>query len=153
MVLGGMESDSARAGFRRMAAAWGLADRVEDEEDFDRSRMGSEHVWLLGRGDIMNELLDRMTDRLVFSESVVRVDGQDFPTAGGTLILTLRNPDKEHLGVGIVISGDLDSGASLASRVPHYSKYSYLAFSGIAPVLRGTWQEEQSPLSVELTRR
>ncbi len=153
VVIGNMESDSARAGFRQIAAAWGLGDRAEDEEDFDEARIASGHVWLMGKGDIMNGLLGRLPDRLRFSEAAVRVGNQDFPTAGGTLILTVRNPDDKRLGVGVVISDDLDSGASLAMRVPHYSKYSYLGFSGTMPVLKGTWEEERSPLSVELTRR
>ncbi len=153
VVIGNMESDSARTKFRQIAAAWGLGDRAENEEDFDEARMRSEHVWLMGRGTIMNGLLGGMSDRLEVSAVAVRVGDKDFPTAGGTLILTVRNPNDKHLGVGVVLSDDLNSGVSLAGRVPHYTKYSYLGFSGIDPVLKGTWEEERSPLSVELTRR
>jgi aminopeptidase N len=153
VVIGNMESDSARAGLRQIAAAWGLGDRIEDEEDFDEARIASEHVWLMGKGDISDGLLGRLPDRPDFSEAAVRLGDEDFPTAGGTLILTVRNPDDTRLGVGVVICDDLDSGVSLAGRVPHYSKYSYLGFTGTIPVLKGTWEEERSPLFIELTRR
>jgi hypothetical protein len=153
VVIGNMESDSARAGFREIAAAWGLGNLVENEEDFDEARIASEHVWLMGRGDIMNRLLDGMPDRLGATDTAVRIGDGDFPIAGSTLIATLRNPSDKRLGVGVVLSGDIDSSVSLAGRVPHYSKYSYLGFAGAAPVTKGTWEEAQSPLSVELSRR
>jgi aminopeptidase N len=153
VVIGNMESDSARVGFRRIAAAWGLGDRVEDEEDFDVTRLGNEHVWLMGRGDIVYRVLGRMTDKIDFTDTSVRVGDEDFPTGGGTLIVAVRNPDDRNLGIGIVISDDLDSGVSLAARIPHYSKYGYLGFSGTVPVLKGTWEEERSPLCLDLARR
>jgi hypothetical protein len=153
VVIGNAESDSARAGFRQIAEAWGLGGMVEYEEDFDTARITSEHVWLLGRGDLMDRVLGRTEGRLAISDGTARVGDEVFATAGGTLILTLRNPDDPQLAMGIVVSGDLDSGVSLAGRVPHYSKYSYLGFAGTAPVMKGTWEEAQSPLSVELSRR
>jgi len=153
VVIGNAESDSARAGFRRMAEAWGLGHLVEYEEDFDSARIGSEHVWLMGRGDIMDAMLGELPGRLELVGALARVGGHDFSIAGGTVIMTVRNPRGNSLGVGIVLSGDPDSAASLAGRIPHYSKYSYLGFSGTAPALKGTWEEELSPLSVELSRR
>jgi aminopeptidase N len=153
VVIGNRESEVAKAALRRIAAAWGLGDRVTDEKDFDRSLTDSEHLWLLGRGDIMDGVLAGTAGRIEITDQAVRVGGNDFAIEGGTLILTVRNPRNATLGVGVFISDDVDSGESLAQRIPHYSKYSYLGFAGPDPVLKGTWEEERSPLVRELRRR
>jgi aminopeptidase N len=75
------------------------------------------------------------------------------PLEGGTVISALRNPYDEDLTVGLVLSGDLESLRSLAPRIPHYTKYSYLAFTGSQPVLSGVWKVDQSPLRADLTER
>jgi hypothetical protein len=84
---------------------------------------------------------------------MVKVGDEDFATAGGTLVLTVRYPRNGSTGVGVVLSDDMGVGVGLAGRIPHYSKYSYLGFAGTSPVLKGTWEEDESPLYMELTGR
>jgi aminopeptidase N len=84
---------------------------------------------------------------------MITVAGQDLPTENGTLIITIRNPQNGDLSAGILISSNMLAASSLAMRVPHYSKYSYLGFTGAEQVVKGTWEETRSPLSVELKRR
>jgi aminopeptidase N len=83
----------------------------------------------------------------------ITVSGTEFALDGSTLISAFRNPRDESLTVGMVLSDDVESLGSLAPRIPHYSKYSYLGFSGSRPVLRGVWKERQSPLRADLTGR
>jgi aminopeptidase N len=153
VVVGNRETETARTWFRRIAAAWGLGERVTDEADYDEARMGGEHLWLMGRGDLSDRLLARVSDSGETAGDVIRVQGQTLPLGEGTLILTVRTPEDENLAVGVFVSDDVASGASLATRIPHYTKYSYLHFVGGEPVLRGTWAVERSPLFTELGRR
>jgi hypothetical protein len=161
VVIGNLEPDSVRAGFREVAAAWGLAAYILEEADFDRSRLATDYVWLMGRGELLEGLAgpdaaDEMAggitaageDKLVIRGTTARVAGEEFAMPGNTLVCALRNPDHEELGLGIVVSGDVTTLRSLARRIPHYSKYSYLGFMGSRPALRGVWPERQSPMAV-----
>ncbi|MGD8627776.1 MAG: M1 family aminopeptidase [bacterium] len=166
VVIGNRESDSTRAGLRDVAAAWGLAAHVVDEADFDRSRLGTDYVWLMGRGDLLNRLAGPEAataergkaaedgnavegGKLAIGAASIRVAGEDFPMPGNTLVCALRNPDHEELGLGIVVSDDVTTLKSLARRIPHYSKYSYLGFTGSRPALTGVWPERKSPMVVD----
>jgi aminopeptidase N len=153
VVIGARESEAAKARFRNIASAWGLGKQIVEENAFEAARMGNRYVWLMGRGDLSDRLLAQVSDRVDFSDGTIKIAGQEFPAAGGTLIVTVRNPLDENLGVGILISDDVEAASLLAMRVPHYSKYSYLGFTGIDQVVKGTWEETQSPLFTELGRR
>lgn len=166
VVIGNLEADSTRQHLRSVAAAWGLASSTVEEADFDQSRLASEHVWLMGRGDLLNRLVG--PDALKAADSgqagargidtggqvevgtaLVKVAGEEFAIPGNTLICALRNPDHEELGLGIVVSGDVTALESMARRIPHYSNYSYVGFEGARPTLRGVWPEGKSPMTVD----
>jgi aminopeptidase N len=152
-VIGNRETGVAKEAFRRIAMAWGLAQRVVDEADYSEARMAGENLWLMGRGDISDRMLARVAESLPTAEGPIRTEDLQFTFEGGALILTLKNPRDENLGVGIFLADDAEASISLAGRLPHYSKYSYLQFTAGQPVLKGTWEEEGSPLSAELERR
>lgn len=153
VVIGSRETPDAREAFSRIAAAWGLGGLVSDEADFDENRMATEHVWLMGRGDLSDRLLAEVPGVGETGDDPAGVGGGHSLPSGGTVIVTIRNPQAENLGVGIIVSDEADRGLSLATRIPHYSKYSYLRFSGGRPVVKSTWEEENSPLFAELERR
>jgi hypothetical protein len=153
VVIGNDEADTTRAIYRAVATTWGLADRTYDEAGFDESSLTEEHVWLLGRGDLLRDVLNSgQVDIKIDGEAAV-IAGSGLPLAGSTLISSFRNPRDESLTVGIVISKGDETLKSLAPRIPHYGKYSYLGFAGGRPTLRGVWKAEQSPLRSELKKR
>jgi hypothetical protein len=141
-----------------VARAWGLARFIVDETDFDEERLKSDHIWLLGRGDLLDRLAGpesaaAKNEQVAVGSGSAAVAGTDFALSGNTLICTIRNPEREELGIGIVVSGDVGALESLARRIPHYSKYSYLGFQGSRPTLRGVWPERESPLAVDFRER
>jgi hypothetical protein len=154
VVIGNGEADSVKAGLRSVAAAWGLASYTVDEADFDKSRFATDYVWLMGRGDILESLAGQgasvaaETGKIAIGPTSASVAGEAFSMPGNTLVCALRNPEHEELGLGIVVSDDVATLKSLARRIPHYSKYSYLGFTGSRPALRGVWPERQSPMAV-----
>jgi aminopeptidase N len=152
VVVGNRETESARKWFGRIAEAWGLGGMVTDEADYDTTRTAEECLWLMGRGDLSDRFLAEVNAGGV-SDGTVRLGNTDFRVTDGTLVLTVRNPMNESLAVGLFLSGDTASGAALATRIPHYSKYSYLGFAGGEAVLRGTWETGKSPLYRDLVRR
>jgi hypothetical protein len=153
VVIGSKVTETEAQGFRRIAATWGLGGRVTDEADFDEGRMGEEHLWLMGEGNLAGWLLAQATEAIETGDGVLTLGGTDFLTAEGTAILTVRNPANRNLGVGVILSGNIDEATALAGRLPHYGKYSYLGFAGGMPVVKGKWESVESPLTLELTRR
>jgi hypothetical protein len=115
--------------------------------------MGDEYLWLMGEGELLDRLLKQATEDIETGDYVLTLGGTGFSTAEGTVILTVRNPANRNLGVGVILSGDIDEATALAGRLPHYSKYSYLGFTGGRPVVKGKWESGDSPLALELIRR
>ena len=153
VVIGNLEADSTRSYLRNVARSWGLAEYIVEEADFDESRLTTDHVWLVGRGELMNRLVGPEGSRVRVGSGSVQVADSDFAIPGNTLVCALRNPENENLGLAVVISGDVLSLESLASRIPHYSKYSYVGFEGSRSTLKGVWAEGKSPLAVDLRER
>jgi aminopeptidase N len=153
VVVGSAEDDSTKAALRQVAAAWGAADRVIEEEDLDHDRLAGQHIWLLGKGEIVDRLMRMRTSQIKPAEQGVELAGQDFALAGNTVVCTVRSPEDETLGIGIVLTENTGTLLSLASRIPHYSKYSYLGFEGSRPAVKGVWAERKSPLTVDFEGR
>jgi aminopeptidase N len=153
VVIGSAEDDSTKAALRQVAVTWGAGDRVFYEQDLDHNRLAGEHVWLLGRGNMVDRLMSLKGDQIKPTEAGVALAGQEFALAGNTVVCAIRSPEEETLGIGLVLSEDTGSLLSLASRIPHYSKYSYLGFAGSRPELRGVWEERRSPLTVDFRER
>ncbi len=155
VVIGNLEADSTKEHLRSVAEAWGLAAYIVEEADFDESRLASDHVWMMGRGELLKRLTGPGADTVGEAKKVavgaasIRVAGEEFAVPGNTLVCALRNLDHEDLGLGIVVSGDVMTLESLARRIPHYSKYSYVGFEGARLTLRGVWPEGDSPLAVD----
>ena len=110
-------------------------------------------MWLLGWS---NRFLDAMTAttsspfQMDANQRLVALPDGDFP--GRELSLALvREQDGRPLGW--VASPDPVALPGLARKLPHYGKYSYLAFAGRAPTnrLKGQWPAHDTRLMVWLS--
>ncbi len=112
-------------------------------------------VWILGYNNkflnIVNRQLKKrnsfvLRDSVRFGEAVNSTAGRDF-------ICVVRNPKNVN---GAIVWFGLGNGkavAGLVRKLPHYGKYSYLAFEGNEPVniAKGEWEALNSPLIKRLT--
>jgi hypothetical protein len=152
-VIGDNEDQASREAFRAIARSWGLGDRVRDEAEVSGNALHEQYVWLLGSGTMLTTLLDALSDQVEVTDQVVTVDGAPFGLPGNTLICTLRNPYNQEMGLAFVLSKNLASLQMQASRIPHYSRYSYVGFEGQQPTLKGVWKEARSPLTIDFVER
>jgi hypothetical protein len=75
--------------------------------------------------------------------------GERFDAGGYALVYTgKRGADGGFMAVLSQSAGEV---AAIASKVPHYGKYSYLAFAGGANRLKGNWPATAGPLYRRLT--
>jgi aminopeptidase N len=153
VVIGADEADSVKAALREMVRSWGVGGPILDEADLDREPADSRHLWLLGRGRLAEGILGLRSDQIRMETGQVVIADTEFSTSGNTFVCTLRNPSDETLGIGVVMTEDIDSLVALAPRLPHYARYSYIGFQGQRPVVKGVWKERRSPLKVEFKAR
>ena len=74
--------------------------------------------------------------------------GQHFDGSGDVLFAVARHP--EHPGKNVALLHPLSTEAAdqAALKIPHYGRYSYLAFSDGPNRIKGTWEVTDSPVMV-----
>ena len=111
-------------------------------------------VWLLGRDN-------RLAIELFGRDPDVDVDiGADTLLIGGTAVsqpdhstvIIRRHPQNASKAVGWISVAPEAAFPGMGTKLPHYGKYSYLAFEGDEPanMLKGEWAATDSPLRVDL---
>ncbi|MFH1219147.1 MAG: M1 family aminopeptidase [Candidatus Eisenbacteria bacterium] len=153
VVIGGAEDEITKNTMRDVAKSWDIAGTMLDESEELEGRASTGHVWLMGRGPLSKKLLAPLRPAIEIGDDSVRIDDSTYTLTGNTFVCALRNTRDETLGIGIVLSQDVQSLRALASRLPHYSSYSYLIFEKGTPILKGVWKERRSPLRVDFIDR
>lgn len=109
-------------------------------------------VWLLGWENrflaVLRESLPQSSSR--FDKDGISILGERYPSGEYSLVLTANRQEGQALAWMGAHSPEAVPG--LARKLPHYGKYSYLAFTGKAPdnVLKGQWPVSRSPLQRQL---
>jgi len=85
-------------------------------------------------------------------EGSVEVGGTDVPTEGHSFVFAVRHPGNRDHAVMFIASSLPRSLQAVARKLPHYHKYSYLAFEGegATNVAKGRWPIVDSPLTAYL---
>ncbi len=143
--------------YRQLAEAW-----CGDEESSPVLRLDSEvdrlpadqAVWVFGEENIHKQVvLGGITayDAEV-GGSEVRFSKTVLPREDVSFVIAARHPENPNAAVAWLTIGNDEAGPGLARKLPHYGKYSYLAFEGAEPtnVAKGQWPAVNSPLSAVL---
>ncbi len=81
--------------------------------------------------------------------STAILEGKRYNLNQYDLVYAAQNPNYRSVTDLIIRCGSPDRLASLARRIGHYGKYSWLLLpTGSGPVLKGNWPTEQTPLTV-----
>ena len=98
------------------------------------------------------------------ASDIIKIEGKTFSTKDLSLALTIRRSSLKKMPISFIASSLPEALIGLGRKLPHYHKYSYLAFTGIEPQnqLKGRWPVTHSPMTAlladpveqgELTRR
>ncbi|MEW6742009.1 MAG: M20/M25/M40 family metallo-hydrolase [Planctomycetota bacterium] len=152
-----VETDPMKAAWESFARAWTGSAQAQVEirrgEETEALPSGPA-VWLLGAGnrfaDVVREGVrpygTRLDDEWIdFGETKV-------PRAGHCFVLATTHPEDPDAAIGWVGADIAAALPGLARKLPHYGKYSYLAFRGEEPTndAKGQWPVVGSPLAREL---
>jgi aminopeptidase N len=155
LVLPGQAGAPLRDAYQALAASW-QADHPEQVDavfDVDLQQLpGDRAVWLFGWNNRFRALMGEALRDYDFADLGNRVRiGETTLTPGEySLVVLGRQPRQPQHSLGWLAADTPDALPGLGRKLPHYGRYSYLAFRGTAPdnVLKGQWPVVNSPLSV-----
>lgn len=156
-VLPSTAPPELRAAYRELARGWARsqAGQWEIAEDRDVASLPPDRaVWLLGWE---NRHIPALAEALGPYGAAVGPGGAAWPGAEvargqGSVVLTARHPGDPSLTVSLVATENPAALPGLGRKLPHYHKYSYLAFEGDEPdnTLKGRWPVVDAPLTAAL---
>jgi Zn-dependent M28 family amino/carboxypeptidase len=153
-VLPSAASAAELQAWRELFKGWQSGSHaVEMQLDTDVAALPNDRpVWIAGRRNRWAARLFKSGSSMTLGESAIEVDGERMALAGHTLVLTARHPQNVDKAIGYLAVEPVDAFPGLGRKLPHYGKYSYLGFEGSEPVnvLKGQWQESDSPLRVDV---
>ena len=156
-VLPASSADApASDSYRVLIEAWQSDDhhiKVTVETDLD-TLPDDRAVWILGRDNrfARSVVADGEDVSIVDAGATLKFAAQPVPFAGHSVVVVRRHPGNVEKAVGWIVVDPPAAATGLARKLPHYGKYSYLAFEGDEPtnVVKGQWGVSNSPLVVNL---
>lgn len=145
--------------YEKFANSWikGKEDKFEIENQSEIKTLPSDKtVWVLGTNNNVQTINESLTqyNSKILSDSV-RLANKTLSMDNKTFFVSIKNPENPKQ---IVLSLIIDNEAAipgLIRKLPHYGKYSYLAFEGDEPsnIAKGQWHVTNSPLIKSLNEK
>ena len=154
-VLAVLPVDETEANlYRELVQSWNANEHVVSfvSETEIQELPADAPVWILGRENrFVAALLGSLTSASAGAASAT-LAGEPVPFADHSLVVVARHPANVERAIGWIVLDPEVALEGLARKLPHYGKYSYLAFEGEEPtnVVKGQWSAEGSPLVVQL---
>jgi len=125
---------------------------LQEQKNFSIAKANGA-VWILG---FANKGLNLINKELKIYSSAIKKDSVYFknvvlPTRNNGFVITVRNPEGKGKVMAFLSIGNKEAVNGLVTKLPHYGKYSYLAFEGNEPtnVAKGEWEITNSPMRKE----
>ena len=155
-VLPADADEAERNAYEALVAGWeSPAQKINRVLDSEVTELPADQaVWLFGAGNRLVEQLfpaDGIA-RVSRSDDALDLAGEQLSFAGTSTVAMNRHPANPGKAVGRITVGTPAAFEGMGRKLPHYGKYSYLAFTGDEPenFLKGEWTATDSPLLVDL---
>jgi len=139
--------------YKSFADAWIASDHDQYEIVYDdklESLPKEKTAWIIG---FENKFAPVINDELkqynsVLGNDSVKLGNKTIAKENKSFIITLFNPNDVNKEIVFISPGNKKSIDGLVRKLPHYGKYSYLAFEGDEPtnIAKGQWPVFNSPL-------
>jgi hypothetical protein len=140
--------------YQSLAERWAADSRgkIEVKSDSEITELPAERaVWVFGRENLFRKIVDQNIKDLdaEIAANSVRFGKTTLPDGNHSFVIAVRHPANPNSVVVWLASTRGDAFSGLSRKLPHYGKYSYLAFEGEEPtnVAKGDWPAVNSPLS------
>ncbi|WP_372370769.1 M20/M25/M40 family metallo-hydrolase [Candidatus Uabimicrobium sp. HlEnr_7] len=114
-------------------------------------------VWFLGKNHShrkkLQEIFAEQHNVTLNKNEITIGNNKPISLKDHIVVLCTQHPTNEELAIGWILGEKLDAIPAVARKLPHYGKYSYLAFSGTEAnnVLKGQWSVLQSQMTYHLS--
>jgi hypothetical protein len=148
-----------KSAYAALARGWqtGQPGRIEVVADNDLEQLPDDRsVWLFGWQNRFRSLLGQALADYDYADqaTTVQIEGTTLNHDEHAVVVMGRRTSSPDHALGWLAAGQPAALPGLGRKLPHYGKYSYLAFTGEAPdnVLKGQWPVVHSPLSVAVVQ-
>ncbi|MCB2106912.1 MAG: M20/M25/M40 family metallo-hydrolase [Rhodobacteraceae bacterium] len=149
-----LPSTDEAARYDSLVKSWARSG-LEVVKDADISDLPADRaVWVLGTTNklipVVNAALK--AEGATLDAAGAMLDGTKFASADSSLVIAARHPKAPASAVVFVSATTPAAAEGLARKLPHYGKYSWLAFSGDEPenTGKGEWTPRNTPLARDL---
>jgi hypothetical protein len=159
-ILAVLPSDApaeAAERYRGLMEGWqSEAHSIEVKLDSEVTQLPPDRsIWILGASNRFAATLfvEDRPEGLVVSRETVGFGDESAPRVDHSLVAIRRHPEHLEKAIGWLVVEPEEAFPGMGRKLPHYGKYSYLAFEGDEPtnVVKGQWPASSSPLRVELS--
>ncbi len=117
---------------------------IQREEDTPPTLLAGHDVLFLGLPD-GNGYLPPLPGELFVSRGEFALGGNTFLSPEDSLFVVLPHPSDKDRVAALFLPFSPEAAKRSARKIPHYGKYSYLAFAGGKNKEKGTWEVTTSP--------
>ena len=143
--------------YKQIADSWSkdASTKIEVKMDSAFSEIPADKaVWIFGRKNLFRKLIvDGIKDYdAEISNESVRLGKTSLAANENSFIISVRHPKNPNIVAVWLTVHNKNAVAGLARKLPHYSKYSFLAFEGTEPtnIAKGQWPAINSPMTAKL---
>lgn len=144
IVLGSSESEEKQREYQQAAEMINKTGTavIESDKSATKEELDKETVIIMGKvreNTPAAELLSKAERRVPWDQELTLKES-------ATQVKVFRHPENSELEVMVISGNEKSDIISVARKLPHYGKYSYLLFHGEENVAKGIWGVEKSPL-------
>jgi hypothetical protein len=155
-ALPGDEAEVER--YRELMESWRSDDHdIEFALDSELEIIPAERAaWVLGRGNRLAGAVlgDRPEGSVAEQGATLEFGKQSVQVDGHSIVAVSRHPRNIEKAIGWITLEPAAARPGMSRKLPHYGKYSYLAFEGEEPtnILKGQFSAANSPLVIDLRK-
>ena len=155
LLPGASPDETIRRSYRELARSWSRSgpDKVDVKLDTDVEKLPSDRAVALFGWD--NRFRDEIASALSaydvkIDRNGAKIGDTNLERNKHSLVFTARHPRNKDMALTWVAADIPRAVPGLGRKLPHYHKYSYLAFKGEEPVnfLKGRWPVLDSPMTI-----
>jgi hypothetical protein len=144
VAASGLQPDILEASKLLLAAMGKETLVIQREEDTPPSLLAEHDVLFLGM-PAGNGYLPPLPGELSLSRKAFTLDGKTYTALEDSLFVVLPHPSDKDRVAALFLPFSPEAAKRSARKIPHYGKYSYLAFAGGKNREKGTWEVTASP--------
>ena len=145
VVANGFPRDAATAAKVLLAAMGREGTPLLREEEAPPGTLAGRDVLYIGVPEGKGYLPDRLPGNLRLARDRFTLNGVTYETAGDALFAVLPHPSDPARVAAVFLPLSPSAANAAGRKIPHYGKYSFLAFTEGSNREKGTWEPAASP--------